>query len=291
MTSVTFVRELGARALVCALALGTCNLATADGLLNFAASSDGSINPTIAANSQRNSSSEQLLAVGPLAYSADGNSVSVLGQVLRIAPNTKFSRGLAKSGDYVAIAGTIDSNGVAVASNVVRLGGSYVMGSSLVYLRGTISAFNRNGSGSLGQTQVDLAGSFHDSQFAAVSKNDVVELIGFEYSSGTRQVVAAVSGNILQSSKISGINGSGLNGINGSGLNGINGSGLKGINGSGLNGINGSGLQGINGSGLNGINGSGLNGINGSGLNGINGSGLQGINGSGLKGINGSGLN
>jgi hypothetical protein len=227
---------------------------------------------------------DPLLAVGPATIHTDaaGTTISVLGQQIAIDSSTQFPRGLATAGEYVAVSGYFEDDGTARASKVVRLGGTYSPGNSLVYLRGRAKALDVNGHSAIGSKPIDLSNALFNPELIDLRDDTFIEVLGFEAIS-TSQIVAT------RASVITGINGSGAKGINGSGAKGINGSGAKGINGSGAKGINGSGAKGINGSGAKGINGSGAKGINGSGAKGINGSGAKGINGSGAKGINGSG--
>ncbi|MCL4776172.1 MAG: hypothetical protein KJ054_01580, partial [Gammaproteobacteria bacterium] len=190
---------------------------------------------------------EPLLAVGPAIIQShlDRTWIDVLGVAIDIDINTAFPRNIPKPGDYVAVTGSTLPDGNMVAGNIVRLGGRYEPGNSLVYIRAPLVAIDQTGRATIGATQVDLAQALGESQISAEQINQIVQVAGFESSfSADSRVITATSAGVL-----SGHSNSGVKGINGSGVRGINGSGVRGINGSGVRGINGSGVRGINGSG------------------------------------------
>ncbi|MBW7930275.1 MAG: hypothetical protein H3C57_03095, partial [Gammaproteobacteria bacterium] len=184
-----------------------------------------------------------LLFVGPATVNSDedGTWISILGQLASIDLETSFPRGLVSPGDYVAVTGELSADGPALATSIIRLGGSYSAGNSPVYLRGVVSGLSSNGTASINTAEVDLAQAYAGSGMASLANGDTVEVLGFELPRAANDpiyVIATNAANLadLGDHEVLGITGSGVRGITGSGVRGITGSGVRGITGSGVRG-------------------------------------------------------
>ncbi|WP_240901138.1 hypothetical protein [Thioalkalivibrio sp. XN8] len=239
-----------------------------------------------------------LLFAGPVErISANGRRISILGTWIEISSRQV---GLLPS-DYVAVFGSLSSDGGLRVSRVAKLARVYAPGSSIVIASGILNSSGAAKSGTkLGKLKLDAGHHHRFADWSRLSRGKLAVVVGTQPTSGSALVidgVATFSGDMTF--LVRGIDGSGQRGIDGSGVAtfGIDGSGQRGIDGSGVAtfGIDGSGQRGIDGSGVAtfGIDGSGQRGIDGSGVAtfGIDGSGQRGIDGSGVAtfGIDGSG--
>ncbi len=200
--------------------------------------------PSNSASQISSSENESLIAVGPAYFSADGHSVSILGQLIALSPDTIFSRGIPSgNGAYVAVTGNPLSKDL-IANDVIHLGGKYVIGSSIAYLKAPIGKLNSVGQINIGSAVIDVSNALHSVDVFDLRPGSTVEIVGFESSLDSRRPWLVAS-----EVRILGITGSGARGITGSGARGITGSGARGITGSGARGITGSGARGSTGAG------------------------------------------
>lgn len=222
------------------------NSAAADGLSSVGSTADGALLVTDVPGLQVQSSSdiravyssqgEPLLAVGPAILSSDetSTSVSILGRKIGIDVATTFPRGIPQSNDYVAVTGVIETSAEPVADSVIRLGGMYSAGNSIVYLRGFLTDITATGTALLDGVKVDLAPGLIESQWLDSSHVAIVEVLGYEATDSAGQLLAALSVHplfeIAADVSVQGITGSGVKGITGSGVKGITGSGIKSTN-------------------------------------------------------------
>ena len=170
------------------------------------------------------SSGGYLLFVGPGTVTSNDSetTVTVLGQTAVIEYDTEFPRGLVTPGDYIAVTGKFGSDGKAEAASVIRLGGSYSVGNSPVYLHGTIKSLTTSGIAQIGDAEIDLAQAYGGSKMSALVPSDAVEILGFEaHNSRQSALIIATSASNSTGSGVRGITGSGVRGITGSGVRGL----------------------------------------------------------------------
>ena len=185
------------------------------------------------------------LLVGPIEeIHSDGKAIRILGKTLDLkSPATHLL-----PAQYVAVFGTLSTDGTIVLDAIKPLEDVYAPGSSLVFHSGVISNPHLGtGLVSVGNMEIDGFGLPGFEEWAGSQQQKLAFVVGTQ----------SISGAPIRADLVVTFTGTGVLKINGTGLQGIDGSGLKGIDGSGLQGIDGSGLQGIDGSGLKGIDGSG----------------------------------
>src|SRR3569833_2819845 len=224
-----------------------------------------------------------LVVTGPVeAYDATHLTARILKQTVSLPKAITLI-----VGDSASVVGSIDANGVFVATTVSDLG-VYVPGSSAVFLSGQIQKVNTSvGTVTVNGVTVD---------YTALLANGPLELsVGSKFTvSGTQPTLGGV---VIPT----GVNGGGVAaaGVNGGGMQaaGVNGGGMAaaGVIGGGFKpaGVNGGGMAaaGVNGGGMKaaGGNGGGMAaaGVNGGGIKpaGVNGGGMAaaGVNGGGMK--------
>jgi hypothetical protein len=183
------------------------------------------------------------LLVGPIEYVAHSEgTISVLGTKVKLQTSTDQFL----PAQYVAVFGSLSSNGRISAHSVATLDEVYAPGSSLVLYAGKASSR-----------------PFHVVSLGGVAL-DGLAIPGFEdwIESQRGALVVAVGTQALSGAPISlsaavSFKGAGYLAIDGTGIQAIDGSGIQAIDGSGIQAIDGSGIQAIDGSGIQAIDGSG----------------------------------
>jgi len=200
-----------------------------------------------------------LVVVGPVeAYDAKHLTARILGQTVLFQHATGLS-----VGDSASVIGTINANGVIVATSV-KNEGLYIPGSSAIFLSGRVQKVNASvGTVTVNGVTVDYT--------ALLASNLVAPSVGTELAVGGTQ--PTIGGVVLAFGVNGGGNSAVTSGVNGGGMttSGVNGGGNKavtlGVNGGGMttSGVNGGGNSavtlGVNGGGMttSGVNGGGNN--------------------------------
>jgi hypothetical protein len=267
-----------------------------------------------------------VILVGPVeSVLANGKSARVLGH--DVDASSLRSTGSLLPAEYVAVYGSMSSDGELAVEWIEKLSDVYSPGSSTVFHFGKVTG-QQVGTGVVYVADIAVDGlsipgfaswvnSQSDSVFFIVGTQaangspirvssalaiDTAGLLGIDGTGisihgidgtgihgidGTGISIQGIDGTGIS---IQGIDGTGIQGIDGTGVQGIDGTGVQGIDGTGIQGIDGTGVQGIDGTGIQGIDGTGIQGIDGTGIQGIDGTGIQGIDGTGVQGIDGTGI-
>jgi hypothetical protein len=127
---------------------------------------------------------EHLLAVGPVTRVApDGTPAEVIGQTIHRAPSGMSTPNTVAVGEVVAVFGTIEKDGTALADTVRGLNFNSVDGSTEVLLKGRVDDIQANvGKVSIGNMAVDYTPSLA-AHSLLVAKGSLLEVRGVAFDS------------------------------------------------------------------------------------------------------------